>query len=153
MSDLEKKIQSDLVDSMKARDELRLSTLRMLKSEIQKAKTAKGASSDLSDEDVVALVQRSIKQRREAAEQYLSGGASERAQQELDEADVLSVYLPEQLSPEELDSLIASVADEIHPKGPSDMGRLMGRIMPAVKGKADGGLVRQKVSDFLKNIS
>lgn len=152
MSDLEKKIQSDLVKSMKARDEVRLSTLRMLKSEIQKVKTAKGSSHELSDEDISCLVQKSIKQRREAAEQYLAGGASDRADEELAEADILKEYLPQQLSSEELDAVIADVAGQLHPTGPGDMGRLMGKVMSLVKGKTDGFVVQKKVSDFLSKM-
>ena len=152
MSDLEKKIQSDLVKSMKVRDEVRLSTLRMLKSEIQKVKTAKGSSHELADEDISCLVQRSIKQRREAAEQYLAGGASDRADEELAEADILKEYLLLQLSSEELDAVIADVADQLHSTGPGDMGRLMGKVMSLLKGKADGFVVQKKVSDFLSKM-
>ena len=152
MSDLEKKIQSDLVESMKARDELRLSTLRMLKAEIQKAKTAKGSSHEISDEDILGLAQRSIKQRREAADQYLAGGARDRSERELQEVEILNQYLPLQLSTEEIDSIISKAADAVRPQGPKDMGILMGKVMPMVKGKADGNMVRKKVSDFLNKL-
>lgn len=152
MSDFEKKIQADLVESMKAKNELRLMTLRMLKAEIQKAKTAKGSSHELTDEDVLGLVQRSIKQRKEAADQYMAGGAEDRAARELLEVEVLSGYLPVQLTEEEIESIIRSAADEVNPSGPKDMGRLMGKVMPLVKGKAEGNIVRQKVSDYLQRI-
>jgi len=152
LSDLEKRIQSDLVKSMKTRNEIKLSTLRMLKSEIQKAETTKGSSHELSDDDVMGLVQRCIKQRKEAAEQYVAGGAPERAERELVEADILNGYLPPQLSPEEIDSVIEDVAKQLCPEGPNDMGRLMGKVMPLVKGKADGSIVRKRVSGFLSKL-
>ena len=149
MSDLEKQIQSDLVKSMKARDELSLSTLRMLKADIQKAKTAKGSSHEVSDEDILGLVQRSIKQRKEAADQYFAGGAIDRSERELQEVEVLNRYLPLQLSSVEIDVIISDAAEAVNAQGPKDMGVLMGKVMSVLKGRADGNMVRQKVSDFL----
>ena len=101
MSDLLLRIQNDLVDAMKKRDDLRLSVLRMLKSAAQMAQIEKGKDIPLTDDEVIVLVRRLIKQRNEAAEMYKSGGAQDRAQKELDEIKVLDSYLPEQMPEEE----------------------------------------------------
>ncbi len=94
MSDLEMKIQKDLVDAMKKRDELSLSVLRMLKSAIQMAQIEKGKDNPLTDDEVLVIVRRLIKQRNEAAEMYRSGGAHDRAQSELEEVKVLDSTSP-----------------------------------------------------------
>ena len=91
MSDLAGKIQSDLVAAMKNKDELKLSVLRMLKSAMQLAQVEKGKENALTDDDVLVLVRRLIKQRVEAAEMYKSGGAADRAERELAEAQVLEI--------------------------------------------------------------
>ena len=106
---LTERVAADLVAAMKERAELRLSVLRMLKAEFQKAQADKGRASELTDDDAQALVRRLIKQRREAAEQYRAAGASERADGELAEAEVLEIYLPAQLGDAELDALVLSL--------------------------------------------
>lgn len=152
MSDLEKKIQADLVSAMKEKDPMRLSVLRMLKAELQRVKAEQGKDHELTDEEVISVVQRLVKQRREAAEQYESGGASERAATELKEITVLEEYQPRQLTSSELMKIIREAAEEIRPFGPSDMGKMMGRVMPRVKGLAEGNRVRKEVSRFLKDL-
>ena len=109
---LTERVAADLVAAMKERAELRLSVLRMLKAEFQKAQADKGRASELTDDDAQVLVRRLIKQRREAAEQYRAAGASERADGELAEAEVLEVYLPIQLGDTEIDALVAEAAKE-----------------------------------------
>ena len=139
---------------MKTREVLKLSTLRMLKAEIQKALVSESrADMSISDEEVVSLVQRLIKQRKDAADQFSAAGARDRAEQELLEVDILKGYLPEQLSDEDLDRMIRSVCEEIMPAGIRDMGKVMGKVMPEVRGRADGNRVREKVSAFLSSIS
>jgi len=139
---LVERVQSELVAAMKRRDELSLSVLRMLKSAIQLAQVEKGRDAVLTDEEVVTLVQRLVKQRQEAAEQYRAGGAADRADRELEEARFLQGYLPEQLSDEELESLTRRVAQETGAASPKDLGKVMGRVMPLVKGRAEGNRVR-----------
>ena len=139
---------------MKTREVLKLSTLRMLKAEIQKALVSESrADMSISDEEVVSLVQRLIKQRKDAADQFSAAGARDRAEKELLEVDILKGYLPEQLSDEDLDRMIRSVCEEIMPAGIRDMGKVMGKVMPEVRGRADGNRVREKVSAFLSSIS
>lgn len=139
---LVERVQSELVAAMKRRDELSLSVLRMLKSAIQLARVEKGRDAVLTDEEVVTLVQRLVKQRQEAAEQYRAGGAADRADRELEEARFLHGYLPEQLSDEELESLTRRVAQETGAASSKDLGKVMGRVMPLVKGRAEGNRVR-----------
>ncbi|WP_352426279.1 GatB/YqeY domain-containing protein [Aminomonas paucivorans] len=139
---LVERVQSELVAAMKRRDELSLSVLRMLKSAIQLAQVEKGRDAVLTDEEVVTLVQRLVKQRQEAAEQYRAGGAADRADRELEEARFLHGYLPEQLSDEELESLTRQVAQDTGAASPKDLGKVMGRVMPLVKGRAEGNRVR-----------
>lgn len=153
MSDLAVKVQSDLIAAMKNKDELRLSVLRMLKSSIQLMQVEKGKEKELTDEDVLVLVRRLIKQRVEAAEIYKKGGAADRAERELAEAKVLEGYQPAQLTDEGIAQIVAGVAGEIGAKGPKDMGKVMGRVMAAVKGRADGNRVKAAVTKHLSSIT
>ena len=139
MSDLLLRIQNDLVDAMKKRDDLRLSVLRMLKSAAQMAQIEKGKDIPLTDDEVLVLVRRLIKQRNEAAEMYRSGGVPDRAQTELDEIKVLDSYQPEQLPEEEIIRIVAEISSQVGASGPKDMGKVMGKAMAEVKGRADGG--------------
>lgn len=146
---LTEKIGADLVAAMKAKDGAKLSVLRMLKAEVQKLQADRGRGTEISDEETVSLVQRLIKQRKEAAEQYRSGGAEDRAQAELSEILILEPYLPAQLPDGELDALIEKAAQEAGASSPRDMGRVMKTLMPLVAGKADGSRVKERVTAFL----
>ena len=152
MSDLVQKIQKDLMTAMKEKDELKLSVLRMLKSAIQLVQTEKSKDAQLSDEDVFAIIRRSIKQRKEAAELYTKGGAADRAQSELNEAKVLETYLPAQLSDEDIAKIVADVAKQLGATGPRDMGKIMGKVMGAAKGQADGNKVKEAVQKYLASL-
>lgn len=152
MSDLAGKIQSDLVVAMKNKDELKLSVLRTLKSAMQLAQVEKGKENALTDDDVLVLVRRLIKQRVEAAEMYKSGGAADRAERELAEAQVLEIYQPAQLSDEDILKIVAKVAEETGAAGPKDMGKMMGKTMAAVKGQADGNRVKSAVQHYLNQL-
>ena len=142
-------IAHDLTQAMKAREEPRLSTLRMLKAELQKLQADKGRGAEILDSDVHAVIRRLIKQRKDAAEQYASGGAQDRADSELAEIKILEPYLPGQLSDEALDAMISEAANEIGASSPKDMGKLMKAVMSKAKGQADGSRVKDKVNAFL----
>ena len=152
MSDLLLRIQNDLVDAMKKRDDLRLSVLRMLKSAAQMAQIEKGKDIPLTDDEVLVLVRRLIKQRNEAAEMYRSGGAPDRAQTELDEIKVLDSYQPEQLPEEEIIRIVAEISSQVGASGPKDLGKVMGKAMAEVKGRADGGKVKDLVLKHLSSM-
>ena len=142
-------ITHDLTQAMKAREEPRLSTLRMLKAELQKLQADKGRGAEITDEDVYTVIRRLIKQRKDAAEQYSAGGASERAEEELSEVKILEPYLPKQLGDDELDAMISEAAKEINASSPKDMGKLMKAVMAKAKGQADGSKVKERVTAFL----
>ena len=142
-------IAHDLTQAMKAREEPRLSTLRMLKAELQKLQADKGKGVEITDEDVHAVIRRLIKQRKDAAEQYKAGGANDRAENELAEITILEPYLPKQMDDSQLDAIISEAAKEIGASSPKDMGKLMKAVMAKAKGQADGGRVKGRVTAFL----
>ena len=144
------RIQKDMVSAMKTKDELRLGTLRMLKTSMQLASSEKGRAGGLTDEDVQVLVRRGVKQREEAAELYKKGGAEDRAQKELEEASVLSEYLPAQLDDSALENIVAGVISSLGASGQKDMGRVMGGAMKEVSGRADGRRVKEAVQRLLR---
>jgi uncharacterized protein YqeY len=152
MSELVAKVQHDLVQAMKDKEEVKLNVLRMLKSAIQIAQTEKSKDTELTDDDVLTLVRRLIKQRHEAADLYREHGAADRADSELAEAKILEAYQPAQLGDEELAKAVAEAAAAIGAQGPKDMGKLMGKVMGAVKGKADGNRVKEQVQKYLASL-
>jgi uncharacterized protein YqeY len=142
-------VAAELLAAMKAREELKLSVLRMLKAEFQKAQADKGKAEALTEEEALALVRKLVKQRKEAAEQYETAGAPDRAQEELSEITVLERYLPAQLGDAELDELVKSAAEKAGAVSPKDMGKLMSALMALVAGRADGKRVKEKATAYL----
>ncbi|MBR5072470.1 MAG: GatB/YqeY domain-containing protein [Bacteroidales bacterium] len=144
---LEQQIQKDIMAAMKAKDTVRLNAVRSIKSAILLAKTAEGASGELTDGDIVKLIQKLAKQRKEAAEQYVAAGRQELADNENAEAAVLAGYLPKQLSPEEVEAKLREIIAEVGAAAPSDMGKVMGVATKRLAGLADGktisGIVKQ----------
>jgi len=144
---LAEKIDEDLKGAMRAGERLKLDTLRMAKSALKYRQIEKGAP--LSDEEALSVLSTLVKQRKDSVEQYRKAGRDDLAQKEEDEIGVLRAYMPEELSPEELDALIAEAIEESGAKGPQDMGKVMKVLMPKVKGTADGKLVNEKVKEAL----
>ena len=144
---LEQQIQKDIMTAMKAKDQVRLNAVRSIKSAILLAKTAEGASGELTDGDIVKLIQKLAKQRKEAAEQYVAAGRQELVDNELAEAEVLAAYLPKQLTPEEVEAKLKEIIAEVGASAPSDMGKVMGVATKRLAGLADGktisGIVRK----------
>ncbi len=150
---LKDRIQDDMKAAMIAHDEAKLSTIRMLKSAIQYFEIQKGgAGYAATDEDVVDVVGREIKKRREAVELYRQGGREDSAIKEEDEAKVLESYLPEQMSEEEVRNLVKEAVTQTGASAPQDMGKVMGALMPKVKGKADGTLISNLVREALNEV-
>ena len=147
MSDLKERLRTDLTASIKARDGLRSSTLRMVLTSITNAEVAGKESRELTDEDVLGVLTSESKKRREAAEAFAEAGRDEQAAKERAEAEVIADYLPEQLSTEEIDALVAQTVDElgVRDDGMRAMGRVMGVLTPKTKGRADGGAVAAAV--------
>jgi uncharacterized protein len=141
MSELKDKLRTDLTTAIKARDQLTSSTLRMVLTSITNAEVAGKESRELTDEDVLGVLTSESKKRREAAEAFADAGREEQAAKEKAEAEVIAGYLPEQLTPEEVDTLVAETIDElgVREDGIRAMGRVMGVLTPKTKGRADGG--------------
>ena len=137
------KLQTDLKEAQLARDETRVSTLRLLLSEVKNAQIAKG--SELSDEDIVSVIQKEVKKRKEAAAGFRSGGREDSALKEESELKILQYYLPAQMSIEELTKVVESSINELGATSITDMGKVIGAVMNKVKGRSDGGLVSQIV--------
>lgn len=145
-----KDLQEELKQSMLARDELKTSVLRMLLSTINYLETQKGgAGYEATEEDVMASIQKEAKQRRDSIEEFTKAGRQELADKEKKELELLQKYLPEQLSEEEIKKLVGEAISTIGASSISDMGRLMGALMPKIKGKADGNLVSKIVREKL----
>ena len=147
--ELEKQIQADLVSAMKAKEAVRLASLRAIKAAILLAKTAEGASGELTDQDIVKLIQKLVKQRKESAEQYNAAGRPELADNELAEASAMEVYLPKQLSEAELEAELAKIIAEVGASKPSDMGKVMGVATKRLAGLADGRAISATVKKLL----
>ena len=151
MGELKDRLQQDLTTSMKARDELRTSTLRMVLTAIGNEEVAGKAARTLSAEEELKVVTREAKKRREAAEAFRSGGAEDRAARELAEEEVLATYLPAQLSDDDLSALVAEAVAESGASGPSAMGAVMKVVGPKVAGRAEGGRVAAAVRAALSS--
>lgn len=142
---LKEKLETDLSSAMKARDELRTRTLRMALTAVKNEEVAGRQSRTLSDDDVVKVLTREAKKRREAATAFGDAGRAEQAQAERDEGEVLERYLPAQLSDEELTALVADAIAETGASGPRAMGQVMKSVNPKVAGRAEGGRVAAEV--------
>lgn len=141
------KIKNDMKEALKAGEKLRLSTIRILISAINNERIEKKA--ELSNEEVVTVVQREVKMRRNAIEEYKKGARDDLVQQALQEIAMLEVYLPQQLSDEELEAMIKQAMAEVNVTSPKEMGKLMAKLMPLIKGKADGTRVQAMVKQLL----
>ncbi len=149
MSAVQTKILEDLRVAMKNRDDVRLRTLRLVTTDIQKLEKS-GQSEALTDDQILKILQRQSKQRTEARERYIEAGRAELAEREAEELAILAEYLPTQMSDEELADAVAAVIDQLGASSMKDMGRVMGAAMQQLQGKADGKRVQQQVSSFLK---
>ncbi|MEO6204236.1 MAG: GatB/YqeY domain-containing protein [Mycobacteriales bacterium] len=151
MGALKDKLHADLTTSMKARDELTTATLRMVLTAIGNEEVAGKAARELSDDEVLKVITRETKKRREAAEAFAGGGRQDRADRELAEHTVLEAYLPKQLSDDELTALVAEAVAESEASGPQAMGAVMKVVSPKVAGRAEGGRVAAAVRAALSS--
>jgi hypothetical protein len=152
VSALADRLRSDLTTAMKQRDEVRIATLRMALSALSVEQTAGTAAHELSDDEVVAVLTRESKKRREAAEAFAAAGRDESAARERAEQAVLAEYLPAALSADELDALVRAAVAEAAADGAGGaaaMGVVMKRLAPQVRGRADGAEVARQVKAAL----
>lgn len=145
---LEIQIQQDIKAAMLAKEKTRLEALRGIKAAILLAKTADG-SGTITDEAIVKIVQKLVKQRKESAEIYLQQNRQELAGNELAEAAAMEVYLPEQLSETEVEAELKKIIAAVGASGPQDMGKVMGVATKQLAGKADGKLISVLVKKLL----
>lgn len=146
---LEQQIQQDIMAAMKAHDNVRTNAVRAIKSAILLAKTAEGGKKELEDADIVKLIQKLLKQRKEAAEQYVAAGRQELADNELAEAKVLEEYVPKQLTPEEIEARVREIIAQTGAASPADMGKVMGVASKQLAGLADGRTLSTIVRQLL----
>ena len=145
MTELKSRLQADLTTAMKARDELTTATLRMLLTAVTTEEVAGSAARELSDDEVLRVVGREAKKRREAAEAFTDAGRTEQAQRERDEEKVLARYLPTQLDDAELAGLVSAAIAEAGATEPRQLGQVMKLLTPRIGGRADGKRVSGEV--------
>ena len=146
---LEQQIQKDIMEAMKAKDTVRLNSVRSIKSAILLAKTSEGGAKELSDADIVKIIQKLSKQRKESAEQYTAAGRKELADNELAEAEILDAYLPKQLSEAEVEERLKAIIAQVGASAPSDMGKVMGVATKQLAGLAEGRTISAIVKRLL----
>jgi uncharacterized protein len=144
---LSSRIESAMRDAMRARDERRTSTLRMAMAAVHNQKIARGR--ELSDDEVVDVLTKQVKQRRESVAAFRAAGREERAAGEEAEAVILAEFLPEQLGEHEVEAMAREAIAEIGASSPGDIGRVMGVLAPRTKGRADGRMVSETVRRLL----
>ncbi|GAA4555880.1 GatB/YqeY domain-containing protein [Streptomyces collinus] len=152
MTTLKSKLQDDLNVAIKERDELRSSTLRLTLAAITKEEVAGKEKRVLSDDEVQKVIAREAKKRREAADAFAQGGRAEQAEREKAEGEVLATYLPQPLSDEQLQEIVAQAVEEAKAagaEGPRAMGAVMKIVNPKVAGQAEGGRVAAAVKKLL----
>ena len=147
--ELEKRIQADMVAAMKAKEAVKLSSLRAIKAAIMLAKTAEGATGEVSDQDIVKIIQKLVKQRKESAQQYNDAGRPELAANEVAEMEAMEVYLPKQLSEAEVEAELVKIIAEVGATQPSEMGKVMGVATKRLAGLADGRVISTLVKKLL----
>ena len=146
---LKDQINTDIKNAMRAKEADKLAALRAVKAAIIVAETAEGASGELSGEDEIAMLSKLVKQRRDAAELYKSQDRADLAEPEEFQAGVIAVYLPAQMSEDEVREVVQAQIAKVGAAGPSDMGKVMGPVMGQLKGKADGKMISTLVKQEL----
>lgn len=145
---LKETIEKDLKKALKNKEKLKLSVLRMLLASVKNTEIQK--QHELSDEEMLDVITREIKSRRDSVEQYREGGREELAKREGAEIEILESYLPEQISEEELKKLVEATVAQTGAQTIADMGKVMGALMPRIKGKADPSQASQMVKSLLQ---
>lgn len=142
------KLQADMKTALKNKETERLGVIRMVRAAIKDAEIAKKEA--LSEEEVLQVISKAVKQRKDSANEYEKAGRQDLADKERKEIEILSTYLPEQLTEEELRKVVEETIQELGATSKKEMGKVMGAILPKVKGKADGKEVNRLVQEYLK---
>jgi hypothetical protein len=143
------KVSEDIKNAMKAKDKVALETLRNVKKFFIEAKTAPGANDTLADGEAVKIIQKLVKQGKDAAEIYVGQGRQDLADAELAQVAVMEKYLPKQMTPEELEAALKQIIAEVGAEGPKDMGKVMGVASKKLAGLAEGRAISAKVKELL----
>jgi uncharacterized protein YqeY len=146
---LKETLKSDLTEAIRSSNKVVSGTIRMVLTAITNEEVSGKEARVLSDEEIITVLSREAKKRREAAEEFAKAGRTDRAADEKAEGEVIAKYLPEQLSEDDIKKLIADAVASTGAAGPADMGKVMGVIKPKIAGKADGGLVSSLVKAAL----
>ena len=147
---LEANIMAQMKDAMKSKNTIALEALRAVKSELLLAKTS-GSNEELSEAQEIALLQKLVKQRKEAAEQFKANDRAELEEKELAQAEVIMQFLPQQLSAEELEVALKAIIEEVGATSAKDMGKVMGAASAKLAGKAEGKAISETVKALLNN--
>ena len=146
---LKEKLHEDLVDSMRARERIVSETIRMVLTAITNEEVAGKEARTLNDAEIITVISREAKKRREAAEEYAKAGRDDKAAAEREEGEIIARYLPAQLTEDEIKKMIADAITSTGAAGPADMGKVMGAIKGQIAGKADGSVVSALVKAAL----
>ena len=147
---LKQKLQDELKQAMLVRNQLKTSVLRMFLSAINYYEIKKGgAGYEATDEDVLSVIQKEVKQRKDSIEQFKIGGRQDLVDKETKEFEILQAYLPKQMNDEEIKNLVKEAIKQTEATSVKDMGKVMGMVMPKIKGKADGGMVSRIINEEL----
>ena len=146
-ADLKLKLNDDLKQAMRDGDTVKRSVLRFLMSSIHNAEIAK--QSDLDNSDILGIISREAKQRQESIEAFKQGNRADLVEKEEAELTIIQQYLPEQMSREEIIAAVQQVISQVGAQGPADKGKVMKDLMPAMKGKADGRVINEVVTELL----
>jgi uncharacterized protein YqeY len=143
------RISNDIKDAMKAKDKVRLETLRNIKKVFLEAKTAPGANDTLTDDAAMKIMQKLVKQGKDSATLYNEQGRADLAEAELAQVAVIETYLPKQMSAEELETALKAIIAEVGAEGPKEMGKVMGTATKKLAGLAEGRAISAKVKELL----
>ena len=146
---IKEQLKKDLTEAIRGRDEITSGTIRMVLTAITNEEVAGKEARVLSDEEVITVLSREAKKRREAAEAFETAGRTDKAALEKSEGEVIAKYLPAQLSEADIAAIIAEAIASTGAAGPADMGKVMGAVKPKIAGKADGGVVSALVKAAL----
>lgn len=148
---LTEQIDADLKAAMLARDEVRKLTIRGIKKEIIEAKTAPGSNGEVSDEEVLKILSKMLKQRKDSAAIYTEQNRSDLAENELAEAAILESYMPKQMTPGEIEAAVREIVSQTGAQGPKDMGKVMGVATKKLAGRVEGKILSETVKRILNS--
>lgn len=146
---MEKRIQADMIAAMKAKENIKVASLRAIKAAITLAKTAESKRDELADAEIINVIQKLVKQRKDSAQQYIDAGRPELAENELNEITCMEVYLPKQLSEAEVEAELVKIIAEVGATQPSEMGKVMGAATKRLAGLTEGKTISMIVKKLL----